>query len=69
MGTREEFEHSNAEFRVGIYAIEERIRELSSRHTTTDEFVRFAELQLVDMANVWKVAGPEERQKGQKFTL
>ena len=65
--TREEFEHSNAEFTVGIYAIEERLREAASRHSTTASFVRFAELQLADMATVWKMAGAEQRQKVQNL--
>jgi hypothetical protein len=32
-----------------------------------DSFVRFAELQLLDIANVWKIAGPESRQRVQNL--
>jgi hypothetical protein len=43
--SREEFEQANADFAADIFAVEEELRVLASRHDVADSFVRFAELQ------------------------
>ena len=58
---QEEFEHSKAELAVGTYEIEEQLREGAARQATTDSFVRFTELQLMDIANLWRMAQPEQK--------
>jgi hypothetical protein len=63
----EEFQEANAAFRDKIYDLEEKLRALSSSRATADSFVRFAELQITDMANVWRLANPEQRERVQNL--
>ena len=63
----EEFKQAKAEHEAETYDIDEQLRALSSKQTTADSFVRFAELQLVDMANVWRIAEPEQKHRVQKL--
>jgi hypothetical protein len=65
--SREEFEQANADLASEIYVIEEQLRTVASRRDTADSFVRFAELQLMDIANAWRIAGPEQRQRVQNL--
>jgi hypothetical protein len=65
--SREEFEQANADFAAEIYVIEEQLRAIDSRRDTANSFVRFAELQLMDIANAWRIAGPEQRQRVQNL--
>ncbi len=58
--SKEEFEEANAKFRDDVQAIEEKLRALDSARATSDAFVQFAELQLTDMAHVWRIASPEQ---------
>jgi site-specific DNA recombinase len=62
-----EYSEANTEFGVEIGAIEQELGTLGCASAAQDAFVRFAELQLVDLANVWKIASPEQRQKVQNL--
>jgi hypothetical protein len=59
--SREEFEQGNADFAADIYVIEEQLRAVASRRDIADAFVRFAELQLTDIANAWHISGSEQQ--------
>ena len=48
----EEFRDANSEWKEKIFETEGRIRTLTAARATRDFFVRFAELQLTDLANV-----------------
>jgi site-specific DNA recombinase len=63
----EEFEQAKADFAVEMYDIEEQLRVVTSRRDSADSFVRFAELQLMDIASAWRIAGPEQRQRVQNL--
>lgn len=65
--SREEFEESNAGFRNRIYQIEDDIRSFASTSETASSFVRFAELQLTDLAHIWRIASPEQRERVQNL--
>jgi hypothetical protein len=62
-----EYSEANAEFATEIAVTEQELQALSSNRATQDAFVRFAELQLVDLANVWRIASPEQRQRVQNL--
>ena len=63
----EEFKQAKAEHEAETYDIDEQLRALTSKQATADSYVRFAELQLVDMANVWRIAEPEQKHRVQKL--
>jgi site-specific DNA recombinase len=63
----EEFRQAKAEHEAETYKIDEQLRALTSKQATADSYVRFAELQLVDMANVWRIAEPEQKHRVQKL--
>ncbi len=63
----EEFQDANSEWKQKIFETEERIRTLTATRATRDSFVRFAELQLTDLANVWRIANPEQRERVQNL--
>jgi site-specific DNA recombinase len=63
----EEFEQAKADLGAEMYSIEEQLRAVTSRRDSADSFVRFAELQLVDIANAWRIAGPEQKQRVQNL--
>jgi len=65
--SRDEFEQANSDFTAEINVIEEQLRAVASRRDTADSFVRFAELQLMDTANAWRIAEPEQRQRVQNL--
>jgi DNA invertase Pin-like site-specific DNA recombinase len=65
--TREEFEEANAAFRSKIFDLEQKLQELASTRITAESFVRFAELQLTDMAHVWRIASPVQRERVQNL--
>ena len=56
-----------SELEAETYEIDEQLRALTSKQATADSYVRFAELQLVDMANVWRIAEPEQKHRVQKL--
>jgi site-specific DNA recombinase len=64
---REEFEQANAEFARNLYEIEEQLRIVALSRSTSDSFIRFAELQFMDIGNAWRIAGPEQRQRVQNL--
>lgn len=63
----EEFQQANADFAAKIFDLEEELRSLASRRTAAESFIKFAQLQLLDLAGAWKIAGPEERQRVQNL--
>jgi len=63
----EEFEEEKANLEVERYQIEDQKRGIVSMQATADSFLRFAELHLADIANVWRIAGPEQRQRVQNL--
>ena len=65
--SKDEFEEANSKFRDDIYTIEEKLQALHSTRATSESFVRFAELQLTDMAHVWRIASPEQRERVQNL--
>jgi hypothetical protein len=65
--SREEFEDAKAAVQQRIYETEEKLRALDSNRVTAASFARFAELQLTDMANVWTIASPEQRERVQNL--
>ena len=65
--TSEEFEQAKAELAVETYQLEESMQLIASKTVTADSFVRFAELHLVDLAKLWTIAGPEQKQRVQKL--
>ena len=65
--SRDEFEQANSDFTAEINVIEEQLRAVASRRDTADSFVRFVELQLMDTANAWRIAEPEQRQRVQNL--
>jgi hypothetical protein len=50
-----------------MHDLEEKLRSLASARATADSFVRFAELQLADFANIWRRANPEQRERVQNL--
>lgn len=54
-------EQGNAEFTREIAETERALRELDFAEANTDAFLRFAELQLLDVGGAWLIATPEER--------
>ncbi len=65
--TREEFEDAKAAVYGRIYEIEEKLRALDSNRARASSFVHFAELQLTNMATVWRIASPEQRERVQNL--
>jgi hypothetical protein len=65
--TAEEFEQANGDVAIEICEIEEQLRAVARSGATADSFVRFAELQLMDIANAWQIAGPEQRRRVQNL--
>ncbi len=65
--SREEFEEANTAAQTAIYEIEEKRSALESTLATAESFVHFAELQLTDMAKVWSIASPEQRERVQNL--
>lgn len=64
---REEFQEANAEFARNLYQIEEQLRIVALSRSTSDSFLRFAELQFMDIGNAWRIAGPAQRQRVQNL--
>jgi site-specific DNA recombinase len=64
---REEFEEARTAAQTAIYEIEEKLCALESNRATAESFVHFAELQLTDMAKVWRIANPEQRERVQNL--
>ena len=58
---------ANAEYAEELTATEAEIKALSSNRATMESFVRFAKLQLTDIAGAWQIAAPEQRQRVQNL--
>jgi len=56
-----DYEQANVEFAREIAGIERELREIDSAQATTDAFLRFAGLQLLDLEGAWQMATPEQR--------
>ena len=65
--SQQDYEENNAEFAAEIGAIEAELRLIESDAGKMESFIRFAELRLVDMAQVWEIASPEQRQRVQNL--
>jgi hypothetical protein len=65
--SREEFEDAKAAVNRRIYEIEEKLRSLDSTRVTAASFAHFAELKITDMASVWRIANPEQRERVQNL--
>ncbi len=62
-----DYMEANAEYTAELSATEAEIKALSSDRATEDAFIRFAELQLMDIAGAWQLAGSEQRQRVQNL--
>jgi len=62
-----DYEESNAEFAAEIAATEAELRLIESDAGKMDSFIRFAELRLMDMAQAWEIASPDQRQRVQNL--
>ena len=60
-----DYEENNAEYAAKIAAIEGEQRAIETNDAKLESFIRFAELRLTDMAEVWQLANPEQRERGQ----
>jgi len=60
--SQEEFEAAKSACALEIFDIEENILRLKEFKSASDAFLRFAQLQITDLANVWTIAKPEQRQ-------
>lgn len=58
---QEDYQQANLEFAEEITAIESQLGSAQSQKTTTETFLRFAELQLMDIAGAWQRARDEQR--------
>ena len=65
--TRAEFDEANAALRDKISELEEKLKSAVSVRAKAESFVRFAELQLTDLAHVWRIASPEQRERVQNL--
>ena len=62
-----DYEESNTEFASEIAASEGELRLIESDAGKLDSFIRFAELRMMDMAQVWEIASPDQRQRVQNL--
>jgi site-specific DNA recombinase len=58
-----DYEQGNAEFTREIAETERALRETDAAQANSDAFLRFAELQLLDVEGAWLIATPEERER------
>jgi DNA invertase Pin-like site-specific DNA recombinase len=65
--TQAVYEEAESEFRAEISVLEQELQAVNSNRATTEAFVRFAELQLQDIAGAWQIADPEQRQRVQNL--
>ena len=65
--TQDEFEEAKSAITKKIYELEDKLKALDSTRSTADSFVKFAELQLTDMAHVWRIASSEQRERVQNL--
>ena len=65
--TLDEFDEAKSRCVKEIARIESQMRDINSRRDAADSFVRFAELQLLDLATAWRKANAEQRQRVQNL--
>jgi site-specific DNA recombinase len=65
--SREEFEDAKAAANRRICEIEEKLLSLDSTRVTAASFAHFAELKITNMASVWRIANPEQRERVQNL--
>ncbi len=63
----QELEEQKATLAVEVYETEEKMRAIADARASADSFLRFAQLQMVDVRAVWEMAGPDERQRVQNL--
>ena len=56
-----DYEQVNAEFTREIADIERGLREIDAAQADGEAFLRFAQLQLMDIGGAWRLANPEQR--------
>ena len=59
--TLEDYTEANANYRRESEALEQELQAVNCARQDTESFVRFAELQLVDISGAWQIANPEQR--------
>ncbi len=64
---QQDYEESNAEFVAEIAALEDNLRSIDSAAGKLESFIRFVELCVTDMAEVWKIANLGQRQRVQNL--
>ena len=67
--SREEFEQANANFEAEIDEIEEQMQVVALRREIAASFVRFAELQLADIAKYMAHCRARAEAAGSKFVI
>jgi len=63
----DEYKEAKQDFDAEIAVTEQELTVVKESRAKLDAFVRFAELQLVDIAGAWRIAGPESRQRVQNL--
>jgi site-specific DNA recombinase len=61
------YEQANAEYSVDISMTEDQLQAATTDRAQLEQYLRFAELSLVDLAGTWQTAPPESRQKVQNL--
>jgi site-specific DNA recombinase len=65
--TLSDYTEASRQYTTEIATIEAELREVQSSLATSDAFLRFAELQLMDIAGAWLIAGPDQRERVQNL--
>jgi hypothetical protein len=65
--TRDTYIEANEAVVADIAASEQELRVLKNQRADREAFIRFAELGLVDIANIWQLAKPEQRARVQNL--
>lgn len=65
--SNEEYKNGDEEFAAEIANLERGLEDTRSERATLDAFIRFSELLLLDIAQAWKIAEPEQRQRVQNL--
>jgi hypothetical protein len=59
----EDYQLANGEFDREITALDRQLREIGTANTSTDAFLRFVELALVDMPSIWGRANNDDQRR------
>jgi DNA invertase Pin-like site-specific DNA recombinase len=63
----DDYKIGDAEYAVEIARLEQGLQDTRSKRVTLDAFIRFSELLLMDIAQAWEIADPEQRQRVQNL--